>query len=41
MKECIREHGLWPTVGAIVAICIFLSVLGLAWRLPEILVALK
>ena len=41
MKECIKEYGLWPTVGAICVLLFGGAVLGIAWRLPDLLAVLK
>jgi hypothetical protein len=40
MKDCIKDHGLWQTVAAVVGVVGAAVVLVTAWRLPDILVAL-
>ena len=40
MKECITKHGLLATVLTFVILSLFVTMLILAWKLPEILTAL-
>lgn len=40
MKTCIDKHGLWPTVVAFCTCSLFLTLLALVWRLPNIIAAL-
>ncbi|MBS9779174.1 MAG: hypothetical protein KGV51_00970 [Moraxellaceae bacterium] len=41
IMKSLKEHGLIPTIATICVLCFILTMLVLAWQLPEIILAIK